>query len=628
MTEHIQINDFTPRIIYTANGAQTSFTYPFPIFKAADLEVYLGAVKQVAGYTISGAGASDGGSITFTVAPAAATQVTLRRQLALARTSDYQADGIIRAKTLNDELDYQVAVSQQVAEEAGRAVKRSRTSPSTADLTLPEPVPGKALKWSDDGTSLINSGNDPDAAVDSLVALVAAADAAKDTAVDAAAAASADRLAADASAAASAASAAASATSAASVNMPSGVGHELNFPRQNATGTGFEFRTPAQVLSDIGAFTGEMPITAGEALSPLDVAYFDDNDQRGGGAGYVYKVDADAVGPVRIGRRLCIVLEVIASGASGRARVAAGLVTGFSGLIAGTSVYVSGAAGALTQTPTALPANGTQVASRCVGFAYSASSVWFDPEPTTLFVRLAEAATDGVGITVKLYTDSGVRDRTPSAYLVRSGAVVPGATGTAGGNMIGGGGVTSPYNGVTAKSNATCATRAATSGISIKDWGAGNTKTIASVTVNGANDGNSNGGYVTGSNPSVTINLRGSTDNFVSSNTVLGSITFADTDNESAGRVVTASILAAYRYTGTEVVAASGIQVNLAQVTYTEAVDVQEHLLVGSETINGGSTTMVTNKSGDTSGANKDTEHTFYPHLGLPVRDILVAVRC
>lgn len=165
MADHIQINDVTPRIIYTANGAQTAFTFPFAIFKAADLEVYLDGVKQAGGFTVTGAGNSSGGSVTFTVAPAAGVQVTLRRKLALARTSDYQADGIIRAKTLNDELDFQVAAIQQVAEEVGRAVRRSPTSPSTADLTLPEPVAGRGVKWNADGTGLTNSANDPDQVV-------------------------------------------------------------------------------------------------------------------------------------------------------------------------------------------------------------------------------------------------------------------------------------------------------------------------------------------------------------------------------------------------------------------------------------------------------------------------------
>lgn len=208
MPDHIQIGDTSPRVQYTADGVQTAFTYPFPIFKAADLEVYFGAAEQSAGFTIAGAGETAGGTVTFAVAPAAATLVTLRRRLAIQRTSDFQADGVIRAKTLNDELDILTACVQQVAEDLGRAVTRSPTSPSTADLTLPEPVAGRAVKWNADGTGLVNAANDPDAVAAAVASdaaqvaadrLVVAAD--KDVAVTAAATASAAAIAAEEAAA-------------------------------------------------------------------------------------------------------------------------------------------------------------------------------------------------------------------------------------------------------------------------------------------------------------------------------------------------------------------------------------------------------------------------------------------
>ncbi|MBC7908324.1 MAG: hypothetical protein H7Y60_16475 [Rhodospirillaceae bacterium] len=171
MIDHIQINDVTPRIHYHADGVQAAFTYPFAIFKETQLEVWLDDRQQNSGFTVSGAGSSGGGAVIFAVAPAAATQVTLRRRLALERLSDYQADGIIRAKTLNDELDYQVAAIQQVAEELGRTVKRAPASGSRADLTLPEPVPGRSLKWNDSGTALTNSAGDFDAIPDLAAAI-------------------------------------------------------------------------------------------------------------------------------------------------------------------------------------------------------------------------------------------------------------------------------------------------------------------------------------------------------------------------------------------------------------------------------------------------------------------------
>jgi hypothetical protein len=186
MTEHVVINDVAPRIQYVADGAQSAFSYPFAVFQAADLRVHLDEVLQSGGFTVSGAGASTGGAVVFAVPPAAGTRVTIRRFLALKRTTDFQADGIIRAKTLNDEFDYQAAALQQLSDDLGRTVCRSPVSASTAELVLPEPQAGCALKWNAAGTGLVNSTHDPDAPGDATAARTEAA-AARDEAVAASA---------------------------------------------------------------------------------------------------------------------------------------------------------------------------------------------------------------------------------------------------------------------------------------------------------------------------------------------------------------------------------------------------------------------------------------------------------
>ncbi|MGE5515318.1 MAG: hypothetical protein ACM31D_05800 [Bacteroidota bacterium] len=160
MIEHLQINDVAPCVRYRSDGVQAAFTFPFAVFKAADMEVWVDNERVTAGITVSGVGISSGGSVLFGVPPAAGRRVTLRRRMALARTSDFQTDGIIRAKTLNDELDYQVAAVQQVADDVSRCLQRPFTSASTADLSLPDPAPGKALGWNVDGSGLVNDPAD------------------------------------------------------------------------------------------------------------------------------------------------------------------------------------------------------------------------------------------------------------------------------------------------------------------------------------------------------------------------------------------------------------------------------------------------------------------------------------
>jgi hypothetical protein len=88
------------------------------------------------GYTVLGAGTSEGGTLRFEVPPAAGTEVVLLRRLSLDRTTDFQPNGVLRATTLNDELDHQVAALQEVREAVRGAVRVGEAEPPTG-LELP-----------------------------------------------------------------------------------------------------------------------------------------------------------------------------------------------------------------------------------------------------------------------------------------------------------------------------------------------------------------------------------------------------------------------------------------------------------------------------------------------------------
>jgi hypothetical protein len=136
MPEHITIGDVAPRVQYVADGAQSAFTYPFPIFAPGDLELRLDGLVQAGGFSVNGAGRSEGGEVVFAAPPAAGTVVTLRRRLRIARVTDFRDNGVLRARTLNDALDYQVAALQDVAEEAAGALRRDPAEIG-GRLTLP-----------------------------------------------------------------------------------------------------------------------------------------------------------------------------------------------------------------------------------------------------------------------------------------------------------------------------------------------------------------------------------------------------------------------------------------------------------------------------------------------------------
>ena len=159
MSEHIKVYGVKPRIQYVADGILTTYDFPFATFKASDIEVYLKDIKQATNtYTVLNAGSSDGGSVVFNSAPTSGTVITIVRNLSIERTSDFQEGSTLRAKVLNDELDYQIACQQQIADSLNRTlVLAPYASSDDVDLSLPEPAAGKAIVWNTSGTGLENS---------------------------------------------------------------------------------------------------------------------------------------------------------------------------------------------------------------------------------------------------------------------------------------------------------------------------------------------------------------------------------------------------------------------------------------------------------------------------------------
>ena len=112
----LTVGDLTPRVQYTASSGQTAFTYNFPIFEDSDLKVYVGDTLQTltTDYTVSGAGTSSGGTVTFGTGQTAGVIVTIYRDLPVSRSTDYQANGDLLAENLNDDLDKLIMMIQQV----------------------------------------------------------------------------------------------------------------------------------------------------------------------------------------------------------------------------------------------------------------------------------------------------------------------------------------------------------------------------------------------------------------------------------------------------------------------------------------------------------------------------------
>lgn len=140
--DHIKIGDVAPRIRYLGDGVQTQFGFTFPIFEDEDLKVFFGAsvVPESSGYTVTGAGQSAGGTVTFETPPGDGVAVTLLRDVAIKRTTDFSESGDFRASVINNELDRLTAVAQQLSNQVGRSVRLADTD---ADGTLQLPPAGE-----------------------------------------------------------------------------------------------------------------------------------------------------------------------------------------------------------------------------------------------------------------------------------------------------------------------------------------------------------------------------------------------------------------------------------------------------------------------------------------------------
>jgi len=152
MPDHIQIGDRRPWEQYqVTDGSQGTFPFHFPIFKDDDIEVYVDGGRRTSGYTILGAGESEGGTVVLDP-PVADCVVTVRRRLAIERTTDFQESGEFRARVLNDELDYQTAAIQQIADDVARTLRLPATDPDAAlELPAREARKGRYLWF--DGTT-------------------------------------------------------------------------------------------------------------------------------------------------------------------------------------------------------------------------------------------------------------------------------------------------------------------------------------------------------------------------------------------------------------------------------------------------------------------------------------------
>ena len=159
----INISDVEPRVQYTATSGQTSFTVPFEFFVNEDLKVYNGTTlltfnaspSSASQYSVTGAGVTGGGSITLGSPGATVNDIiTISRDIAIARTTDFPTSGAFQIASLNEELDKIVAMCGQLERDLKFSPRASATTSNTFDITFPNLVAGKLLGVNSSGNGL------------------------------------------------------------------------------------------------------------------------------------------------------------------------------------------------------------------------------------------------------------------------------------------------------------------------------------------------------------------------------------------------------------------------------------------------------------------------------------------
>ena len=177
----------TNKVSFSANGSTTVFAYNFKIFADADLTVIIRAADGTettktltTHYTVSGAGSSSGGNVTFTSGntPANGETVVIKRELDVTQSTDYVANDPFPAASHEDALDRLTMIAQQQTEQIGRSIVFPDTD--TAATAIPNSVTrankflgfgssGEVAVLSSTGTApgSIDTGNLVDSAVTS-----------------------------------------------------------------------------------------------------------------------------------------------------------------------------------------------------------------------------------------------------------------------------------------------------------------------------------------------------------------------------------------------------------------------------------------------------------------------------
>jgi len=147
------ISSTNNRESFAGNGVTTVFSFPNKFLKDTDLVVILKTdltgveVLQVitTNYTVSGAGADAGGSVTMIVAPPTGKSLVILRDPALIQDTDLRENDSLPAESVEDEFDRSRLIDQRLDDLISRSVVLPDGFTATFNTDLPGLLPADTV---------------------------------------------------------------------------------------------------------------------------------------------------------------------------------------------------------------------------------------------------------------------------------------------------------------------------------------------------------------------------------------------------------------------------------------------------------------------------------------------------
>lgn len=145
----------TNRIAYAGDGTSTGFAFPFRIFAATDLEVFLGDVLQTTGYSVTGGDPS--GTVNFAAAPGAGVAVLIRRAVPATQPMDLVANDPFPAETAEAAFDRNTILAIQMAELIQTCLRLPRSEALVGEMAAAAARANKYLGFDTSGAATLVS---------------------------------------------------------------------------------------------------------------------------------------------------------------------------------------------------------------------------------------------------------------------------------------------------------------------------------------------------------------------------------------------------------------------------------------------------------------------------------------